>query len=403
MAHKITRIESREILDSRGDSTIEADIYLGNNIGRASVPSGKSKGANEAIEVPSQKAVENINKIIAKKILNLSFLQKKLDNFLIKLDGTKKKSNLGANTILAISIAFAKAAAKKENIPLYKYLQKIAKNKSLLLPLPMMNIINGGKHSIDSFDIQEFMIIPQGANFKESFEIGAKIFHELKKTLESKKLSTLIGDEGGFSPPLNSNEAAIKLIKETINKTGYKSKTKIAIDAAASTFYKNKKYYLKKDDLSLTTDELINLYKKWTKEYNLLSIEDPLEENDWQGFKKITSLLGNKTRIVGDDLFCTNPSLLKKGVKIKAANSIIIKPNQIGTVSETINVANLAKKANYTFIISHRSGETEDTFISHLAVGLGAKFIKAGAPSHERISKYDELLRIEEEIKNEKP
>jgi enolase len=411
---KIKRVLAREILDSRGNPTIEVDLFTDRGFGRVSVPSGASTGSHEAIELRDGdmkryggkgvlKAVANVNKKIFSKIKGRKFDQSSLDKFLIELDGTKNKSRLGANAILGVSIAFAKAVANQEGMPLYKYFYKTARTKEKIrLPLPLMNILNGGAHANGSTDIQEFMIVPIGAkNFKDALRWGSEVFHSLKKILEEKGLSTTVGDEGGFAPKIENNEAALSLIVEAITQAGYKPSKDIgiALDVAATELYRGGKYHLTTENRTLTNNELISLYDSWISKYPILSIEDGLAEDDWEGFKDFTSRLGNKIQIVGDDLFVTNIERLKKGIESAVANSILIKLNQIGTVSETIDAVKAAWSAGYTSIISHRSGETEDTTIAHLAVGLSTGQIKTGSLCRsERTAKYNELLRIEEEL-----
>ncbi len=413
MQYKIKKIMGREVLDSRGNPTVEVDLWLANGFGRASVPSGASTGSHEACELRDGdkkrylgkgvlKAVENVNKLIFSKIKGKNFDQESLDDFLIKLDGTKNKSKLGANAILAVSMAFAKAVANEEKIPLYKYFKNISKSGALALPTPLMNILNGGAHAKGSTDVQEFMIVPVGAKtFKEALRWGAEVFHSLKKILSNKGMSTTVGDEGGFAPKLGSNEDALSLVVEAIKMAGFKpgKDIKIALDVAATEFYKDGKYNLEIEGKNLTTDEIINLYADWIKKYPIISIEDGLAEDDWEGYKKFTSKFGKKIQIVGDDLFVTNIERLDMGIKEKAGNSILIKLNQIGTVSETIKAVKMAHKAGFSAIISHRSGETEDSTISDLAVGLSSLQIKTGSISRsDRIAKYNQLLRIEEEL-----
>ncbi len=413
MQHKIKKVWAREILDSRGNPTVEVDIILNNgSMGRAAVPSGASTGSHEAVELRDgakrymgkgvEKAVNNVNKIIALKTKNKSFDQKSLDTFLIKLDGTKNKSKLGANAILGVSMAFSRAAAQAEKISLYKYFNKISKTKDLSLPVPLMNILNGGAHAKGSTDIQEFMIVPHGAkSFKEALRYGAEVFHTLKKILGEKGLSTTVGDEGGFAPKLGNNEAALELVVEAITKAGYKSgkDISIALDVAATELYESGKYNLKIEGKVLTSTEMINMYESWTKKYPIISIEDGLSEDDWAGYTELVKRLGSKIQIVGDDLFVTNIERLERGIRGKAANSILIKLNQIGTVSETIDAVNMAKKAGFTSIISHRSGETEDSTIADFVVGLSTGQIKTGSLCRsDRTAKYNQLLRIEEEL-----
>ena len=410
---KISKIIAREILDSRGNPTVEVDLTLSDgSFGRASVPSGASTGSHEAVELRDNdkkrylgkgvlKAVSNINNLIFKSLKGKVFDQTSLDQKLISIDGTKNKSKLGANAILAVSMAFAKASSVSLKIPLYKYFNKISKTKEKMsLPVPLMNILNGGAHASGSTDIQEFMIVPAGAkSFKEALRWGAEIFHNLKKILNEKGMSTTVGDEGGFAPKLGSNESALQLVMEAIEKSGYKAGKDIfiALDVAATELYENGKYNLKIENKILSSDEMISLYESWISKYPIISIEDGLAEDDWQGYSKFTEKLGKKIQIVGDDLFVTNIERLKKGIDEKMANSILVKLNQIGTVSETIDAVNMAKKANFTAIISHRSGETEDFTISDLVSGLSTGQIKTGSLCRsDRTAKYNELLRIEE-------
>lgn len=416
--HTIKKVWGREILDSRGNPTVEVDVALSDgSFGRAAVPSGASTGSHEAVELRDgnskkymgkgvQKAVENVNKIIAVKLKGKKFDQKSLDTFLINLDRTKNKGRLGANAILGVSMAFAKAASVAQKIPLYKYFNKISKTKEkMFLPNPLMNILNGGAHAKGSTDIQEFMIIPKSGNkFADKLRMGAEIFHTLKKILGEKGLSTTVGDEGGFAPKLGNNEAALELVVEAISKAGYKpgKDVFIALDVAATEFYKDGKYDLNIEGRTLTNTEMIDLYESWIKKYPIISIEDGLSEDDWEGYKEMVKRLGvgkNKIQIVGDDLFVTNIERLQKGINEKAANSILIKLNQIGTVSETIEAVNMAKEAGYTSIISHRSGETEDSTIADFCVGLATGQIKTGSLCRtDRTAKYNQLLRIEEEL-----
>jgi len=415
MKTAISHVKAREILDSRGNPTVEVDIELkGGATGRAAVPSGASTGEYEAVELRDkdesryfgkgvQKAVENVNEIIGPKVKNMDAAkQEKLDDFLIELDGTENKSVLGANAILAVSLTAAKASASANGVPLYKYLGgKDAK----ILPVPMMNIINGGSHADNNVDLQEFMIMPIGAsNFREALRMGSEVFHSLKAILKSKKLSTAVGDEGGFAPDLKSNEEAIEIILEAIEKAKYKAGKEIyiALDPAASSFYKEKNYILLAErDPRHTTSAMIAFYAKLVDKYPIVSIEDGLDENDWDGWKKLTERLGDKIQIVGDDLFVTNTKRLEEGIKKSCANSILIKVNQIGTLSETLAAIKLAKDAGYTAVISHRSGETEDVTISHLVVATGCGQIKTGSVCRtDRVAKYNELLRIEEELRD---
>jgi len=412
---KITNLKAREIIDSRGNPTIEVDLTLSDgSFGRSAVPSGASTGSHEAMELRDGdsgrfggkgvlRAVQNVNTTIKDHLVSNEFNQRDLDNELIELDGTENKSKLGANAILGVSMAFAHACAKSENKPLYQYFHDISKTKKpLTLPVPMMNVLNGGSHAENSTDLQEFMIMPLGApSFSEAVRYGAETFHALKKILHDRGLNTSVGDEGGYAPTLPSNEEALKVIIEAIEKAGYipGKDISIAIDVAANEFYKDEKYDLATEGKKLSSEELINLYTNWIEKYPIVSIEDGLAEDDWDGFKLMTEKLGSKIQIVGDDLFVTNIKRLERGIKEKTSNSILIKLNQIGTVSETIDAINLAHKNNFTAIVSHRSGETEDTTIADFVVGLGTGQIKTGSMSRsERIAKYNQLLRIEEEL-----
>jgi len=411
----IKDIKAREILDSRGNPTVEVEITLqDNSFGMASVPSGASTGSHEAVELRDgdktryggkgvKKAVENVNKVIAKALIGKEWNQETLDREMIKIDGTENKGQLGANAILGVSLAFAKAMAKSEGKELYEYFESIANSgKKMSLPVPMMNILNGGKHAENSTDLQEFMIMPIGApSFKEALRYGTEVFHALKKILAERELGTSVGDEGGFAPSLPSNSAAIEIILEAIKKAGYVAgkDISIAIDAAASELYKDGKYYLKTENKILSSEEMVAYYEDWTNKYPIVSIEDGLAEDDWAGYELMTKKLGNKVQIVGDDLFVTNTKRLAEGIKRKVANSILIKLNQIGTVTETIEAINMASEAGYTSVVSHRSGETEDTTIADLVVGLGTGQIKTGSLCRsERVAKYNQLLRIEEEL-----
>lgn len=406
---KIKRIFAREILDSRGNPTVEVDCILDNGIlGRASVPSGASTGENEALELRDNdkkrysgkgvsKAVNNVNTVIAKKIEGLVPDFKKIDEILIKLDGTENKSNLGANAILGVSLAVAKAQALSKKKPLYKFL---GGEKAKILPIPLMNILNGGLHADNNLDIQEFMIAPIGARtFCEALRCAAEIFYNLKSILKSKGLNTSVGDEGGFAPCLNSNQEALDLILEATELAGYRPgrDTFLALDCAASSFYKEGIY--KFEDSDKTSQELIQVYEDWLNKYPIVSIEDGLSEHDWSGWQEFTKRFKAKLQLVGDDIFVTNPKIFKKGIAKQIGNAILIKVNQIGTLSETLKTIDMAKKNKYRAVISHRSGETEDTTIAHLAVGSGAGQIKTGSLSRtDRICKYNELLRIEEEL-----
>ena len=405
---RIFDVKGREILDSRGNPTVEVDVILENGImGRAAVPSGASTGSREALEMRDGgtrymgkgvlNAVKNVNTLIRDAVIGMEVEdQKALDYKMIELDGTSNKSKLGANAILGVSMAALKAAALNAKKPLYKY---IGEGNSL--PRPMMNIINGGAHADNSLDFQEYMIIPMAKSFKEVMRIASEVFHTLKNILKERGLATSVGDEGGFAPNLASNEEGFKLIMEAITKAGYTPGVDVclAIDVAASEFYKDGKYNLVGEGRSLTTDELIEYYSDLITKYPIISIEDPVDENDWEGFTKITSKLGDKIQLVGDDLFVTNKECLKKGIELHAGNAILLKVNQIGTITETLETIELARAYNYKTIISHRSGETEDTTIAHLAVGLNLGQIKTGSISRtDRICKYNELLRIEEEL-----
>ena len=407
---KIKDIKAREILDSRGNPTVEVDVILENGIlGRASVPSGASTGEREMLELRDKdnrynglgvlKAVSNVNDIIKPVLIGFDTdKQKELDYKLIELDGTPNKSKLGANAILGVSMAYLKACALDQNKPLYKYVNEKYGNE-LSLPVPMMNILNGGAHADNSLDFQEFMIMPKANNIKERIRIGSEVFHSLKKVLKEKGLVTSVGDEGGFAPNVKDNNEAFDLIIEGITRAGYKAGVDVflGIDVAASEFYKDGIYYF--DNKEITTKELIEYYKELVSKYPIVSIEDPVDENDWVGFSLLTKEIGNRIQIVGDDLFTTNKEYLQKGIDMKAGNAILLKVNQIGTITETIETIELAKANNYKTIISHRSGETEDTTIADLAVGLNLGQIKTGSLSRtDRICKYNELIRIEEEI-----
>ena len=412
---KIEKIVAREILDSRGNPTVEVDVVLESGImGRASVPSGASTGEHEALELRDGdkkryggkgvlKAVENVNNIIAPHLIGMSSLdQMGIDHAMLALDGTKTKSNLGANAILGVSLAVAKAAASYLDIPLYRY---IGGTNTYVLPVPMMNIINGGSHSDAPIAFQEFMIRPVGANsFKEGLRMGAEVFHALAAILKERGLATSVGDEGGFAPALKSDEEAIETILEAVKKAGYEpgKDFKIAMDAASSEWKSEKGkgfYKLPKAGTEYTSEELIEHWAKLCDKYPIISIEDGLDEEDWEGWQKLTARLGDRVQLVGDDLFVTNTERLAKGISLGAGNAILIKLNQIGSVSETLEAIKMAHKAGYTAISSHRSGETADTTIADLAVALNTCQIKTGAPSRsERVAKYNQLLRIEEEL-----
>jgi len=409
----IEHVQAREILDSRGNPTVEAEVVLAEGvIGRASVPSGASTGENEAVELRDGdkkryggkgvlQAVRNVNEVIAPALQGFDALdQAELDRALIDLDGTPNKSNLGANALLAVSMATARAAATQLELPLYRYL---GGPNARTLPVPMMNIVNGGAHADNNVDFQEFMVVPCGApTFSEALRVGAEIFHQLKAVVKSKGYATSVGDEGGFAPNLKSNEEAVETILESIVQAGYKpgDDCLLALDPAASEFYNGKKYVFKKSDKrELSSEEMVAFWKSWAEKYPIISIEDGMAENDWDGWKLLTDQIGDKVQLVGDDLFVTNTMFLQKGIDLGVANSILIKVNQIGTLTETIECIKMAQAAGMTAIVSHRSGETEDSFIADLAVGTNAGQIKTGSASRsDRIAKYNQLLRIEEEL-----
>ena len=414
---KIKKIHARQILDSRSNPTVEVDVWLENGVmGRAAVPSGASTGAFEACELRDNnknyyngksvlKAVENVNSIIAKNIVGFNaFDQKAIDKKMIELDGTDNKSKLGANAILGVSLAVAVAAAKAKGKSLFCHL-----GSSKILPVPMLNILNGGKHADNNLNCQEFMIMPVGAkSFSQALEWSACIYQNLKKILKAQKLSTGVGDEGGFAPSLASDEEALKLLVQAIEESGFKKgkDVAIAIDVASTEMFdeaekigQKGKYYFWKTGEIFSAEELVKRYQNWIKKYPIVSIEDGLAEEDWKGWQKLTKALGDKVQLVGDDLFVTNPARLKKGIELKTANSILVKVNQIGTLTEAIEAVRLAQKNNMTAVVSHRSGETEDSFIADLVVALGCGQIKTGAPCRsERVAKYNQLLRIEEEL-----
>ncbi len=409
---KIKSIIARQIIDSRGNPTVEADVILENGtMGRAAVPSGASTGAREAIELrdgdKSQfmgkgvlKAVGHINKEIAGALVGQDVSdQENIDDIMIKLDGTDNKSKLGANALLAVSMAAAYAAANDKGIPLYEYLKT---GDDFSLPVPMMNIINGGEHADNSVDLQEFMIMPVGAkDIVQAIQMGSEVFHTLKDVLSAKGLNTAVGDEGGFAPDLASNESAITVILEAIEKAGYKAgeDIMIAIDAASSEFYEDGKYNLKSEGKILTASEFIDVLEDWVNKYPIISIEDGLAEDDWDGWAELTERLGKKVQLVGDDLFVTNTEIFKQGIDKNIANSILIKVNQIGTLTETLAAIQMAKDAGYTAVVSHRSGETEDTTIADLAVATASGQIKTGSMSRsDRVAKYNQLLRINEQL-----
>ena len=410
----IIDIYGREVLDSRGNPTVEVEVYTESGaMGSAIVPSGASTGVHEAVELRDndekrflgkgvETAVDNVNLEIADELVGWDvFDQVGIDNFLIELDGTQNKSRLGANAILGVSLAVAKAAAEENGQRLFEYIGGV---NGKTLPVPMMNILNGGQHADNNVDIQEFMIMPVGGeNFKESLRIGTEVFHNLKNVLKSKKLNTAVGDEGGFAPNLGSNEEALQTIVEAIKKAGYEpgKEVMIAIDAAASEFYEDGKYNMAGDNAVRSSDEMIEYYKNLVEKYPIISIEDGLAEDDWDGWKKLTKELGSKIQLVGDDLFVTNVKRLQKGIEMGVCNSILIKLNQIGTLTETLDAIELAKRHGYTAVISHRSGETEDTTIADIAVATNSGQIKTGSTSRtDRICKYNQLLRIEDMLES---
>lgn len=412
MSTIIDEILAREILDSRGNPTIEVEIYLEDgSMGRAAIPSGASTGSREAVELRDGdekrysgkgvlKAVDNVNSILAPEITGYDATdQLGIDRAMIELDGTPNKSKLGANAILGVSLAAAKAAAWSLGLPLYQY---IGGANAKVLPVPMMNILNGGKHADNNVDIQEFMIMPVGApNFAEAFRMGAEVYHKLKKVLKKKGLSTSVGDEGGFAPMLGSNEEALSVIMEAIGAAGYTPGEDIALalDPAATEFYKDGKYVFEAEGKSRTAEEMVEYYTILVGKYPILSIEDGLAEDDWDGWRKLTERLGKQVQLVGDDIFVTNTELLSRGIKAGVANSILIKLNQIGTLTESLDAIEMARQAGYTAVVSHRSGETEDTTIADLVVATNAGQIKTGAPARtDRVAKYNQLLRIEEEL-----
>ncbi|BBH54214.1 phosphopyruvate hydratase [Fluviispira sanaruensis] len=409
----IDSIRARQVLDSRGNPTVEVEVLTAEGyVGRASVPSGASTGEHEACELRDGdkaiylgksvlKAVDNVDQYIAPRLEGVVEVsdQVAIDDLLIEIDGTENKSKLGANAILAVSMACARAAAEEVGLPLYRYLGgTFAKT----IPVPLMNVINGGAHADNNLDFQEFMLVPHGfSNFSDALRAGVEVFHTLKKVLTEKKLATTVGDEGGFAPNLGSNEEALQLLVSAIEKSGYKigSQISFALDVAASSFFKDGKYHLAAEGSQKTSVEMVDIYEKLCNKYPIVSIEDGLDENDWEGWKLLTERVGNKVQLVGDDLFVTNHKLLQKGIERGTANSILIKLNQIGTVTETLKTIELAKTNGYTTIISHRSGETEDTFIADLAVATNSGQIKTGSASRtDRIAKYNQLIRIEEEL-----
>ena len=414
MKSKIKNIIAREIIDSRGNPTLEAEVLLESNaVGRAAVPSGASTGSREALELRDKDLKRYNGKGVLKNITNVqedicsalkgfdSDDQEGVDKILIELDNTENKSNLGANTLLAVSLANAKACANNKNISLFRSLNQ---SNKYVMPVPMMNIINGGSHANNSVDIQEFMIMPIGvSSFSEAIRCGVEVFHALGKILDSKKYITTVGDEGGYAPNLSSNKEALDVILEAIEKAGYKPELDvvIALDVASSEFYKDGFYELSSENKKYTNKEFIELLKSWKNDYPIVSVEDGLDENDWEGWHDLTIELGSKLQLVGDDLFVTNPKIFKEGIEKKIANAILIKLNQIGTLTETLDAINMANKNNYNTIVSHRSGETEDTFISDLSVAYSCGQIKTGSLSRsDRVAKYNQLLRIEEELGN---
>ena len=409
---EIVDVVARQILDSRCFPTVEVEVYLEDGtVGRAAVPSGASTGMYEAVELRDGdkdyyqgksvlKAVKNVNETIAEELIGCNvFNQTEIDKMLIELDGTDNKGKLGANAILGVSLAVANAAAKALDMPLYRYIGGV---NAKVLPVPMMNILNGGSHADNSVDLQEFMIMPAGADtFSNALRMCSDVYHTLKKILNDKGYSTGIGDEGGFAPDLKSNKEALDVIIEAIEKAGYKPGEEmfIAIDAASSEYYKDGKYVLEHEGKTFTSEEMVDFLEKWVDEYPIISIEDGLAEEDWNGWKILTERLGKKVQLVGDDLFVTNTKRLEKGISLGVANSILIKLNQIGTLTETLNAIEMANRAGYTAVVSHRSGETEDTTIADLVVAVNAGQIKTGAPARsERVAKYNQLLRIEEEL-----
>lgn len=409
----ITQIKAREILDSRGNPTVEAEVVLEcGALGRAAVPSGASTGEHEAVELRDAEkgrylgkgvrtAVRNVNESIAAELQGLDALrQAEIDYRMIQIDGTPNKSRLGANAILAVSLATARAAAAAVGLPLYRYLGGV---NARLLPVPMMNILNGGSHADNNVDLQEFMVMPVGASrFGDSLKMGVEVFHHLKKVLSKRGYGTAVGDEGGFAPNLKSNEEAVEVILEAIQQAGFTAGKDVflALDPASSEFYENGKYVFKKSDKSVKTPEqMVEFYASWVRQYPIVSIEDGLAENDWEGWAQLTKEIGSKIQLVGDDLFVTNTARLRQGIEAGVGNSILVKVNQIGTLTETIEAIELAKANRYTAVVSHRSGETEDTFISDLVVGLNTGQIKTGSASRtDRIAKYNQLLRIEDEL-----
>ncbi|ADL11875.1 phosphopyruvate hydratase [Acetohalobium arabaticum] len=408
----IEDLYAREILDSRGNPTVEVEVILSSGaVGRAAVPSGASTGAYEAVELRDEdadrylgkgvkQAVNNVNEVIAPELIGMDAArQVEIDQRMIELDGTKNKGDLGANAILGVSMAAAKAAANALNLPLYNYIGGV---NAKSLPVPMMNILNGGEHADNNVDIQEFMVMPVGAvNFSSALQMGAEVFHNLKKVLQQKDLNTAVGDEGGFAPDLDSNEEALEIIIEAVESAGYTpgADIKLALDVAATEIYEDDKYILAGEGVEKTAEEMVEFYLELTEKYPIISIEDGLAEDDWSGWQQMTDRLGDEIQIVGDDLYVTSTERLSKGIKMEASNSILIKVNQIGTITETLEAIEMAKRAGFTAVVSHRSGETEDVTISDLVVAANAGQIKTGAPSRtDRVAKYNQLLRIEEEL-----
>ena len=408
----IAGIRAREILDSRGSPTVEAEAHLTDgSVGVAAVPSGASVGAHEALELRDNdssrfggrgvlKAVDNIHNRIAPALKGRSpFNQADVDGLLLELDGTSNKANLGANALLAASMSVAHAAAASKNVPLYRYL---ALTENITLPVPMFNILNGGAHASDSIDVQEIMVVPAGApNFREAVRAGAEIYQALKSIISGRGLNTQVGDEGGFAPQLPSNRAALELVALAVERAGYTlgEDCFLALDAAATEFMEDDRYHLRRDEISLNAEALTDFYRGWSREFHIISIEDGLAEDDWTGWQRLSAALGDRVQLVGDDLYTTNPDRIRKGIELNASNAVLLKLNQAGTVTETINAFEETRKAGWGAVVSHRSGETEDTTIADLAVALGAGQIKAGAPCRsERLAKYNRLLRIEEEL-----
>lgn len=408
----ITDVYAREILDSRGNPTVEVEVYLEDGIvGRAAIPSGASTGTNEAVELRDGdkdrflgkgvlNAVDNVNTVIAPEIIGeVVFDQVRIDRIMIELDGTANKGRLGANAILGVSLAVAKAAAQAAGLPLYQYIGGV---NAKVMPVPMMNIMNGGVHADNNIDLQEFMIMPLGAgSFRDALRMGVETYHNLKKVLKEMGMATAVGDEGGFAPNLKSNEEAVQVILKAIEQAGYRPGEDIclALDPAASEFYRDGFYYLDGGQRRLSSEEMVDMWAEWVDKYPIVSLEDGMAEDDWEGWRLLTERLGKKIQLVGDDIFVTNSEILKKGIETKVANSILIKLNQIGTLTETLDTIEMARRAGYTYVLSHRSGETEDTTVADVVVATNAGMIKTGAPARtDRVAKYNQLLRIEEEL-----